>query len=225
MRCRYQKTTSVSPVTALQQFIFLIVLSLSFLPIDCVRADTVVRVVETWPPEITSPWARTSISIFGWRMRPTSLSISGLVHISTASPPMPAATLRPVIPELVRRLAGFSLIPRGEVDEVRIEAGDGSASNTSVVAVWRSDIVGGNEVGKKQPEPAWIAEMTVRAKAVQDEAYRARMRQPPRSSDTFLVVVFVCVALAFGFFGFIMPAWAVWRWHGAWRWRRPFRLR
>lgn len=50
MRCRYQKTTSVSLVAVLQRFILLIVLLLSFLPIDCVRADTVVRVVETWPP-------------------------------------------------------------------------------------------------------------------------------------------------------------------------------
>lgn len=68
---------------------------------------------------------------------------------------------------------------------------------------------------ERQAQSAWIAEMRACVKAAEDEAYRARMRKPPRSSDTFLVVAFVCVALAFGLIGFFMPARAVWRWHGA----------
>jgi hypothetical protein len=58
--------------------------------------------------------------------------------------------------------------PVDVVDEVRIPAGDGSDANTAVVAVWRGNVVGGSEVGGKQPQPAWIAEMSTRVKAAQD---------------------------------------------------------
>lgn len=103
------------------------------------------------------------------------------------------------------------------MDEVRIMAGDGGTSNTSVVAVWRGDIVRDSEASERQPQPAWIAEMSARAKAAQDETYRARMREPVSASDTALVTGFVLVAFATGLLGFVLPGWAVWRRHGAWR--------
>ena len=56
--------------------------------------------------------------------------------------------------------------------------GDGRISNIPIVAVWRGDIVGGSEVLGAQTQPAWIDEMSARAKAAQDEAYRARMQEP-----------------------------------------------
>ncbi|MGQ0557510.1 MAG: hypothetical protein ACT4PN_16375 [Nitrospiraceae bacterium] len=50
MRCRRQEAASVWAFTRLQRFILLLVLSLAFLPMDYVRAGTVVRILDTWPP-------------------------------------------------------------------------------------------------------------------------------------------------------------------------------
>ncbi|MGE3977920.1 MAG: hypothetical protein AB7F94_10075, partial [Nitrospira sp.] len=77
--------------------------------------------------------------------------------------------------------------------------------------------VGGSEAPGAQIQPAWIDEMSARAKAAQDEAYRARMQEPLSRSDTALVTGFLWGVLAAGLLGFVLPAWGVWRWHGAWR--------
>ena len=50
MRCRHLKPASVLVFAHLQWLMFLLVLPLSFLPIDGAQAGTVVRIVETWPP-------------------------------------------------------------------------------------------------------------------------------------------------------------------------------
>jgi hypothetical protein len=177
----------------------LLVLPPSFLPIDCAQADTVVRVVETWPPgnyvtlgrneyfylrlayETDKPvhiWARPYINGKQANVGSnTSLSYSGTGETFGWF---------------------FFMHPVDVVDEVRIMAGDGSDSNTAVVAVWRGYVMGDNKVSETKAEPAWIAEMRGRAKAAQDEAYRARMREPVSASDIALVTGFVLVAFATG---------------------------
>jgi hypothetical protein len=218
MRCPRQRTASVWILTWPQRAMLLFVLLLSFLPIDCVRADTVVRIVETWPPgnyvtlgknqnfylrlayETEKPiriWARPY-----FKGKPanagsnTSLSYSGTGETFGWF---------------------FFTHPVDVVDEVRIMVGDGSDANTAVVAVWRGYVMGDNKVSETKAEPAWIGEIMGRVKAAQDEAYRARMREPVSRSETALAMGFMWVALASGLFGLFMPAWAVWRWHGTWR--------
>jgi len=111
----------------------------------------------------------------------------------------------------------FFHAPGDMVDEVRITAGDGHISNTPIVAVWRGFVVGGSETPDAQAEPIWIAEMSARAKAAQDEAYRAGMQEPLSRFDTALVTGFLWGILAAGLLGFVLPARGIWRWHGAWR--------
>jgi hypothetical protein len=218
MRCRHLKPASVLIFAHLLWFMLLLVLPLSFLPIDCAQAGTVVRIVETWPPgnhvtlgknqkfyirlayETDKPisiWARPY-----FKGKPanvgsnTSLSYSGTGETFGWF---------------------FFMHPMDVVDEVQIMAGDGSDAHTAVVAVWRGYVLGDNKVTGATAEPAWVAEMTARFKAAQDEDYRARMREPVSRADRALVSGFVLAALACGLFGLIMPAWAVWRWYGVWR--------
>lgn len=218
MRCRHLKPASAWVFAHLQRFMLPFILPLSFLPIDCARAGTVVRIVETWPPgnyvtlgknqnfylrlayETDKPvhiWARPY-----FKGKPadvgsnTSLSYSGTGETCGWF---------------------FFMHPVDVVDEVRVMAGDGSDSNTAVVAVWRGYVMGDNKVSGMKTEPAWIAEMRGRVKAAQDEDYRARMREPVSRADRAFVGGFVLAALTCGLFGLIMPAWAVWCWHGAWR--------
>jgi hypothetical protein len=218
MRCRYLKPAVVLVFAHLQRLMLLLVLPLSCLAIDGAQAETVVRVVETWPPGNYVTLGRneyfylrlayeTDKPIHIWA-RPY---INGKqVNAGTNTSPSYSGT--------GETFAWFFFDSKGgAVDEVRIMAGDGGTSNTSVVAVWRGDIVRDSEAGERQPQPAWIAEMSARAKAAQDETYRARMREPVSASDTALVTGFVLVAFATGLLGFVLPGWAVWRWHGAWR--------
>ena len=218
MRCRHLKSTIVWVLVYLLRGVFLLVLTLSFLPIDGARADTVIRIVETWPSGNYVTLGKNQK--FYLRL---AYETDKPVHIWAR----PYFNGKPanVGSNPSQRYSGkgetfgwfFFTRPGDVVDEIRITAGDGSDSDTSVVAVWRGDIIGGSDVGARQPQPAWIAEMSTRVKAAQDEAYRDRMREPTSPSDRFLVVTFVYVALATGVLGFFLPAWGVWLWQGAWR--------
>lgn len=111
----------------------------------------------------------------------------------------------------------FFMQPGDEVDEIRITAGDGSLNNTPVVATWSGHVLGGGEAVNAQAPPAWIAEMSARAKAAQDEAYRAQMHTPVSAGDVALMSGFMLAMLAVGLLGFAAPAWGLWRWGGGWR--------
>ncbi|BFU93000.1 MAG: hypothetical protein NTAFB01_41870 [Nitrospira sp.] len=218
MRRRYLKPAFAWVFAHLQRFMLLLVLPLSFLPIDGAQAGTVVHVIETWPSgeHITLGKHQN----FYLRLR---YETDKPVHIWAR----PYLNGKPVEagsnPSQMYSGKGetfgwfFFHAPGGMVDEVRITAGDGRISNTPIVAVWRGDIVGGSEVLGAQTQPAWIDEMSARAKAAQDEAYRTQMQEPLSRSDTALVTGFLWGVLAAGLLGFVLPAWGVWRWHGAWR--------
>lgn len=220
MRCRQLKRVSGRPIPLPHRFILLLVIPLSLLPMDCVRADTVVRIVETWPPGDHVTLGKNQH--FYLRL---AYETDKPVHIwarpyFNGKPANAGSNPSPIYSGKGETYGWFFFQRPGiVVDEVRITAGDGSVSNTPVVAVWRGDIVGGSEVGEKEAQPAWIAEMSARVKAAEDETYRARMQeQKPRSRvDTVLLAGFGLAVLACGLFGLFMPVWAVWRWHGGWR--------
>lgn len=218
MPCRRPQSASAWIFTSLQLGILLLVLLMPFLTIDSVQAGTIVRVVETWPPGNYVTLGRNEY--FYLRL---AYETDTPVHIwvrpyFNGKPANAGSHTSPGYSGTGETFGWFFFDSKGgAVDEVRILAGDGSTSNTSVVAVWRGDIVRDSAVGNRQPQPAWIAEMTARTKAAQDEAYRARMREPVSRSETALVSGFALVAFASGLFGLFMPAWAVWRWNGFWR--------
>lgn len=218
MRRRHLKHAFARVFAHLQRFMLLPVLPLSFLPIDGVQAGTVVRVIETWPPGDHITLGRNQnfyLRLAYETADPVGIWVRPYFNgkpVNVGSNPS-------------QRYSGkgetfgwfFFMRPGDVVDEIRITAGDGSVSNTPVLAVWRGYVVGGSETVGAQTQPAWIGEMNARAKAAQDEAYRARMQEPLSRSDTILVTGFFWGVLTAGLLGFALPAWGVWCWHGAWR--------
>ncbi|MDF0667446.1 MAG: hypothetical protein P0119_15415 [Nitrospira sp.] len=202
----------------LRLFVFLIVLPLSFLPIDGVRADTTVRVVETWPPGDHVTLGKNQN--FYLRL---VYETDKPVHIwarpyFNGKPANVGSNPSQTYSGKGETYGWFFFHAPGDmVDEVRITAGDGRVSNTPVVVVWRGYVVGGSEVPDAQTQPAWIAEMNARVKASEAEAHRARRQEPVSASDQALMTGFLLAVLATGLLGFGLPAWGVWRWHGAWR--------
>lgn len=218
MRCRYLKPASALVFAHLQWLMFLLVLPLSFLPIDGAQAGTVVRIVETWPPGNYVTLGKNQ-NFYLRLAYETDKPISIWARPYFKGKPVNAGSNTSPSYSGTGETFGWFFFshPVDVVDEVQITAGDGSVSNTPVVAVWRGYVLGDNKVSGATAEPAWIAEMRARVKAAEDKAYRARMREPVSRADRALVSGFVLVALACGLFGLIMPAWAVWRWDGAWR--------
>jgi hypothetical protein len=111
----------------------------------------------------------------------------------------------------------FFMHPGDEVDEIRITAGDGSRGRTPDVATWRGHVVAGTEAAAAPEQPAWVTDMTARAKAAQDQALRAQMSKPTSPGEMALVGGFMLAMLALGLVGFAAPAWGLWRWRGGWR--------
>jgi hypothetical protein len=111
----------------------------------------------------------------------------------------------------------FFMQPGDAADEVRVTAGDGSAANTPVVATWRGHVAAGSGDAGAQAPPAWVAEMSARVKAAQEQAYRQRMSEPVSAGETVLYTGFMLTMLALGLLGFALPAWGMRRWHGGWR--------
>lgn len=218
MRCRHLKPASALVFAHLQWLMFLLVLPLSFLPIDGAQAGTVVRIVETWPPGNYVTLGKNQ-NFYLRLAYETDKPISIWARPYFKGKPVNAGSNTSPSYSGTGETFGWFFFshPVDVVDEVQITAGDGSVSNTPVVAVWRGYVLGDNKVSGATAEPAWIAEMRARVKAAEDKAYRARMREPVSRADRALVSGFVLVALACGLFGLIMPAWAVWRWDGAWR--------
>ena len=107
--------------------------------------------------------------------------------------------------------------PGDEVDEIRVTAGDGRTLDTPVVATWSGHVVAGSEVAAAQAQPAWVVEMSARAKAAQDQASRAQMSKPVSAGDMALFSGFMLAMLALGLLGFAAPVWGMWRWRGGWR--------
>ncbi|MDC8448852.1 MAG: hypothetical protein LV473_10880 [Nitrospira sp.] len=216
MLSRHLKSAIVWVFAHLQRVVLLLVLS--FLPSDGARAGTVVRVIETWPTGDHITLGRNQ-NFYLRLAYETDNPIGIWARPYFNGKPVNAGSNPSQVYSGKGETFGwfFFMRPGDVVDEIRITAGDGSISNTPVLAVWRGYVVGSSEVVGVQTQPTWIDEMSMRAKAAQDEAYRSRMQEPLSLSDTALVTGFLWGVLASGLLGFGLPAWGVWRWHGAWR--------
>jgi len=114
----------------------------------------------------------------------------------------------------------FFLPPGGQVDEIRIVAGDGSTGGTSVVAGYRVRVVAASAAAgaaTPEPEPAWVSELRDRAQSAMQEAQLERMQGPDDGSGFLLMGSLMLLLLLVGLLGFVLPIWMLKRWHGGWR--------
>lgn len=203
----------------LQAFVILLALVACFRPSGSAHAATTVRVVETWPSgnDITLPRNQNFYLRLAYDTdKPVGIWVAPYFHgkrVNVGSNPSQTYS------GSGETFGWFFFMQTGDqVDEVRVTAGDGSTGNTPVVAIWRGHVVGGSETANPQAQqPAWVAEMSARAKAAQDQAYRERMSRPTSTGDVALAVGFMLGILALGLVGFAAPAWGMWRWRGGWR--------
>lgn len=179
----------------LQAITILLALAAWFGPIGSAYAGTTVRVVETWPSGDNVALGRNQN--FYLRLAYDTDKLVGIwvapyfhgKRVNVGSSPS-------------QTYSGsgetfgwfFFMQPGDEVDEIRVTAGDGSTDNTPVVATWSGHVVGSSEAANAQAQPAWVADMSARAKA----AYHAQMSKPVSAVDVAL------------FSGFMLARWACW---------------
>lgn len=115
-------------------------------------------------------------------------------------------------------LGWFFLMQRdGQVDEVRISAGDGSPDGTHVIATYPVSIANSDDAAQASPQPAWVTNLDAADAAAQRADYEKRMNTPTTAADVAFFSAFMLTVAALGILGFAWPAWGVWRWRGGWR--------
>jgi hypothetical protein len=188
---------SPSICVRLQAITILLALAAWFAPMGSVYAGTTVRVVETWPSGDNVALGRNQN--FYLRLaydtdKPVRIWVAPYFHgkrVNVGSSPS-------------QTYSGsgetfgwfFFMQPGDEVDEIRVTVGDGRTESTPVVATWNGHVVAGSETAAAQAQPAWVVEMSARAKAAQDQAYRDRMNKPVSAGDMALFSGFMLAMLA-----------------------------
>ena len=183
------------------------------------RAETTVRVLETWPPGERVELGRNQ-SFYLRLAYATDVPVRIWVAPYRNGERVDAGSNPSAIHSGRGEALGwfFFMQPGAEVDEVRITAGDGSEANTRLVAVWNGRVTGGVEPADDSLiAPGWIAELTALARKQQDEANRARESAPVSTGEVVLFGGFMLGMLAVGVLGLAWPAWGLWRWRGGWR--------
>jgi hypothetical protein len=187
--------------------------------VGSVRAETTVRVLETWPPGDRVELGRNQ-SFYLRLAYATDVPVRIWVapyrngeRVDAGSNP---STLHSGRGEALGWF--FFMQPGAVVDEVRVTAGDGSTANTRLVAVWNGRVTGGSGAeDNESAAPGWIAELTAKARKEQDEANQARANAPVAAGEVVLFGGFMLAMLGVGVLGLAWPLWALWRWSGGWR--------
>ncbi|HEX8009835.1 MAG TPA: hypothetical protein VF814_02680 [Casimicrobiaceae bacterium] len=153
----------------------LLALAAWFGPIGGAHAGTMVRVVETWPSGEDVVLGRNQN--FYLRLAydtdtPVGIWVAPYLHGKRVSAGSSPSQTYSGSGETFGSF--FFMRPGDEVDEIRVTAGDGSTDHTPVVATWSGHVAGSSEAVGAQAQPAWVAQMSARAKAAQDQAYRER---------------------------------------------------
>lgn len=105
----------------------------------------------------------------------------------------------------------------GEVDEIRIKAGDGSRDGTPVVLTYPVHVVASTLEGQPDPQPEWVGRLKARDAEQQQRASQAYSNAPTSTGTALLANSFMWVVLALAVGGFVMPVRALVRWRGGWR--------
>jgi hypothetical protein len=114
-------------------------------------------------------------------------------------------------------LGWFELIAPGEVDEVRILAGDGTRTGTKVVATHRVRLVATGEQPRPRARAAWVDALAQKEAVVRRAEYEKRMSEPVTAGDRALMSGFMLTMLSLLVASLALPAWGLWRWRGGWR--------
>ncbi len=181
------------------------------------RAQTSVRIVETWPPGQDVVLGRNQhfyLRIAYDTREPVQIWARPMYR---GKPAKAGSNPSQTYTGNGEALAWFFLMePGARVDEVRIRVGDGSPDNTRVLATWRGEVSGGG-MASIAPEPGWAVRMRSEAKAAQDSAARQAANQPLPPWIGLIAYGFAMAVLGAGVLGFAAPVWAARRWSGGWR--------
>ncbi|MFN3310460.1 MAG: hypothetical protein ACK40R_02005 [Thermomonas sp.] len=115
-------------------------------------------------------------------------------------------------------LGFFFLFKPGQVDEVRVTAGDGRPASTPEIARWPLPVA--VEAGAPAPGPApdWVAALRAQEHARAEQLRAQAAQVPPSAGSMALVSGFMLLVLGLAVAGIGWPLWALWRWRGGWRW-------
>ena len=114
-------------------------------------------------------------------------------------------------------LGWFEPLQPGDIDEVRILAGDGSPAGTRIVSRYPIKVTTSSEPAPPRARAEWVETLSRDEETVRREAYERRMREPVTSKDSLFMSGFMLTMLGLLVAGFAWPAWGVWKWRGGWR--------
>jgi len=106
---------------------------------------------------------------------------------------------------------------RGEVDEIRITAGDGSVSGTPVVLTYPVHVLPSERASASEDEPEWVGRLRAADAQRQRLAAQAYANRPVSPFSSLLLSLFMVGVLALGVGGVVLPVRALLRWRGGWR--------
>jgi hypothetical protein len=117
-------------------------------------------------------------------------------------------------------LLGFFFLdpPGGQVDEIRVTAGDGSRKGTPEIARFPIRAYSYAGAHALPPEPHWVVSMRDAQNKAMNDAAKAQMDKPISAGEAVFFGGFMFVFAALGLLGLGWPAWALWRWRDQWRW-------
>jgi hypothetical protein len=200
----------------LHGFIFIALFAAAFLAPAAARATTTVRVLETWPAgeAVTlAPNQTFYLRLHYEAERPTHIWARPFIGGQAAKAGSNPSRLYEGTGEA---LGWFFLTqPDAEVDEVRIEVGDGTAGGSGFIATYPVHITAdAGSPSASAAAPAWVGELSRRAQAAQQAA--ARERAATTQTTPWLGGIMLLGALV-ALFGLGAPAWALMRWRNSWR--------
>lgn len=116
-------------------------------------------------------------------------------------------------------LLGFFFIdpPGGQVDEIRVTAGDGSRKGTPEIARFPIRAFSYAGAHALPPEPEWVVSMRDANNKAMDDAFKAQANKPIGVGGAAIFGGFMLVFAALGLLGLGWPPWALWRWRDKWR--------
>ena len=105
----------------------------------------------------------------------------------------------------------------GEVDEIRITAGDGSIAGTPVVLTYPVHVMASEHPVDTEVPPDWVARLKAADAERQRAAQQAYANRPVSPFSSLLVSLLMIGVLVLGVGGFLLPVRALLRWRGGWR--------
>lgn len=191
---------------------------LSALGAAAVRAETTIRVLETYP-------AGDSVTL------PTNETFYVRIEYTTDEPVRIWA--RPYFegtevragsnPSRAHTGSGEALgwfffhEPGMQVDEIRIKAGDGTPSGTQALVSYPVRITSATLPAVAASQPEWVVALRSEEQRLQREEFEARMSTPPSAGEMLFMNAFMLAVLGLGILGIVAPVWAMRRWSGGWR--------